>query len=96
MVCAGLEAPVTVAGAEGLHRSRRDSADPTESPVSTFRPLVVSSITLLGYHGLQRPPSLTFGPIGRSFVVGVGVKTGLEKSRCNLGLPRAPSHLKSK
>ena len=95
MVCAGLEAPVTAAAdaAEGLHRSPHDFADPTESPVSTFRPLAVSSVAPLGHRGLQRPPSSMFGPIGRSFAAGVGVKTSLAKSRCSLGLAVAPSHL---
>ena len=95
MVCAGLEALVAGAtgASKGLHRSLRGSVDPTESLVSTFRPLAVSSIAPLGYHGLQRLPSLTFGPIGRSFAVGVGEKTSLVKSQCNLELARALSHL---
>ena len=53
MVCAGLEAPVTAVAdaAEGLHRSPHDFADPTESLVSTFRPLAVSSVAPLGHRG---------------------------------------------
>ena len=93
MVCAGLEAPVAAAGAEGLHRSLRDSADPTESLVSTFRLLAVSSVAPLAHHGLQRPPSSMFEPIGRSFVASDGVRTSLAKSRCSLGQAVAPSHL---
>ena len=76
-----------------LSQSPRDSADLTESLVSTFGPLAVSSVTPLGHRGLRMPPKPKFGPIGRNFAASVGVKTSLEKSRCNLGLPRAPSHL---